>query len=82
MGAAKYTAPETITYLKEISLLSNAEIAHYLGVPTRSVAAWAKGERVPHSQQAEELSLLIKFIEDEAPHVIKQWLVEDVLPYR
>ena len=41
MGAAKFSAPETITYLKEISLLSNAQIAHYLGVSTRAVAAWA-----------------------------------------
>ena len=82
MGAAKYSSVETIAYLKEISLLSNAQIAHYLGVSTRAVAAWAKGERVPHSQQAMELSLLVEFIESEIPHIVKRWLVEDVLPYR
>lgn len=82
MGAAKYSSVETIAHLKEISLLSNAQIAHYLGVSTRAVAAWAKGERVPHSQQAMELSLLIEFIESETPLVVKRWLVEDVLPYR
>ena len=82
MGAAKYSSVETIAHLKEISLLSNAQIAHYLGVSTRAVAAWAKGERVPHSQQARELSLLVEFIESEIPHIVKRWLVEDVLPYR
>lgn len=82
MGAAKFSSVETIAYLKEISLLSNAQIAHYLGVSTRAVAAWAKGQSVPHSQQAMELSLLVEFIESEIPHIVKRWLVEDVLPYR
>lgn len=82
MGAAKFSAPETIAYLKEISLLSNAQIAHYLGVSTRAVAAWAKGQSVPHSQQAMELSLLVEFIEGEMPYVVNRWFLEDVLPSR
>lgn len=78
MAYNKYLMKDKIERLKEISHMTNRQIAAYLGVSMRAVSDWEKGTPA-HSDQADRLDRLIAMIEDETPFLVQQWLVDDVL---
>lgn len=74
----KHLMWEKIEHLKEISRLSNKQIAIYMGVSPRTVKNWENGAAAA-SSQADRLDQLIAMIEDEVPFLVHQWLVDDIL---
>lgn len=75
MSINGWQAASKIQRLKELSGLSNTEIARYVGVSHRRVHQWENGGKAG-AEQADALDRLIFEIETETPRLVRDWLLD------